>query len=80
VLTVDTPYLGKRYNEIRNKFTLPPNVRLGNFAEDVKAIGEKTTDELGKSEKRHVDEVPRRKEIGGPIPDQVKNDNGTQPS
>jgi len=34
VLTVDTPYLGRRHHELRNKFELPPNVRLGNFAPD----------------------------------------------
>ena len=31
VLTVDLPYPGKRYNELRNGFSLPPHVRYGNF-------------------------------------------------
>lgn len=31
VLTVDLPYPGKRYNELKNKFSLPPHVRYGNF-------------------------------------------------
>ncbi|XP_069788539.1 2-Hydroxyacid oxidase 1 [Narcine bancroftii] len=30
-LTVDTPYLGKRLADIRNKFKLPPHLRMENF-------------------------------------------------
>jgi len=30
-LTVDTPHLGTRERDVRNKFTLPPGVRLRNF-------------------------------------------------
>ena len=30
-LTVDTPYLGRRHAETRNKFHLPPHLALGNF-------------------------------------------------
>ncbi|KAK3720190.1 hypothetical protein LTR37_004014 [Vermiconidia calcicola] len=33
-LTVDTPFLGRRNGEIRNQFTLPPHLKVGNFAED----------------------------------------------
>ncbi|HEY4033650.1 MAG TPA: alpha-hydroxy acid oxidase [Ktedonobacteraceae bacterium] len=32
VLTVDTPYLGRRERDIRNQFKLPPSHRIGNFA------------------------------------------------
>ena len=31
-LTVDTPYLGRRFSETRNNFHLPPHLSLGNFA------------------------------------------------
>jgi 4-hydroxymandelate oxidase len=31
VLTVDTPLLGRRERDLRNRFTLPPDVRLENF-------------------------------------------------
>ncbi|KAH0614460.1 uncharacterized protein H6S33_000096 [Morchella sextelata] len=30
-LTVDTPYLGRRINEVRNRFKLPPHLQLLNF-------------------------------------------------
>ncbi|XP_078086486.1 2-Hydroxyacid oxidase 1 isoform X2 [Mustelus asterias] len=30
-LTVDTPYLGKRLADVRNKFKLPPHLRMANF-------------------------------------------------
>jgi (S)-2-hydroxy-acid oxidase len=33
VLTVDAPYFGKRRANMRNKFHLPPHLRLANFAE-----------------------------------------------
>jgi len=77
VLTVDTPYLGKRYNEIRNKFLLPPHIRLGNFAEDksVKTFGEKITLER-EQEMQGNDKQPTTSKIGGPIPGPLKNDNG----
>ncbi|KAJ1916604.1 hypothetical protein IWQ60_008049 [Tieghemiomyces parasiticus] len=32
VVTVDTPYLGRRLADIRNKFTLPPHLTLANLA------------------------------------------------
>jgi (S)-2-hydroxy-acid oxidase len=78
VLTVDTPYLGKRYNEIRNKFLLPPHIRLGNFAEDksVKTFGEKITLEM-EQEKPANDNESTKSKIGGPIPGPLKNENGT---
>jgi (S)-2-hydroxy-acid oxidase len=76
VLTVDSPYLGKRYNEIRNKFTLPPNIRLGNFGEDVKTFGETVTLEQESAQKNKLEAASAKKKIGGPIPDAQKNDNG----
>ncbi|XP_030052174.1 2-Hydroxyacid oxidase 1 [Microcaecilia unicolor] len=30
-LTVDTPYLGRRLDDVRNKFKLPPHLRMKNF-------------------------------------------------
>ncbi|KAL4623948.1 hydroxyacid oxidase 1 [Arapaima gigas] len=30
-LTVDTPYLGRRRNDVRNRFKLPPHLRMANF-------------------------------------------------
>lgn len=33
-LTVDTPFLGRRNLELRNKFSLPPHFKVANFAED----------------------------------------------
>lgn len=76
VLTVDTPYLGKRYNELRNKFLLPPHIRLGNFAEDksVKTFGEKIT--LEREQEEEIDKQPTKSKIGGPIPGPLKNENG----
>lgn len=34
VLTVDTPFMGQRYADERNQFTLPPNLRMANFPKD----------------------------------------------
>ncbi|KKY28408.1 putative fmn-dependent dehydrogenase family protein [Phaeomoniella chlamydospora] len=34
LLTVDTPMLGRRNLEIRNKFTLPSHLKIANFVED----------------------------------------------
>ncbi|ODQ51730.1 hypothetical protein SAICODRAFT_72353 [Saitoella complicata NRRL Y-17804] len=42
VLTVDSPWMGKRYNELRNNFMLPAHLELGNF----KGMGVKTYGEL----------------------------------
>lgn len=39
VLTVDTPYFGRRLTEIRNKFKVPPHLRMANFPE---SLGVKT--------------------------------------
>jgi (S)-2-hydroxy-acid oxidase len=80
VLTVDTPYLGKRYNELRNKFLLPPHIRLGNFQQEaeVKTFGEKITLEevSAKASEQEVKPVRSKAKIGGPIPGPVKNENG----
>jgi (S)-2-hydroxy-acid oxidase len=75
VLTVDTPYLGKRYNEIRNKFTIPPNIQLGNFMDDVKFFGQKASEE--QEQNNGIESLPVETKIGGPIPGPLKNDNGT---
>lgn len=43
VLTVDAPIFGQRRSDVRNKFSLPSHLRLGNFSEadarDVKSSG-----------------------------------------
>ena len=39
VLTVDTPRLGRRERDIRNRFTLPPNTLLANFVQEQVAGG-----------------------------------------
>ncbi|XP_074720533.1 2-Hydroxyacid oxidase 1 isoform X1 [Strix uralensis] len=31
-VTVDTPFLGRRFDDVRNKFQLPPHLRLKNFS------------------------------------------------
>ncbi|KAJ2834573.1 Lactoylglutathione lyase [Coemansia furcata] len=36
-LTVDTPYLGRRVADIRNRFRLPPHLTMANFHDDAKA-------------------------------------------
>ena len=35
VLTVDTPELGRRLNDVRHNFTLPPHLRLANFSAEL---------------------------------------------
>jgi (S)-2-hydroxy-acid oxidase len=74
VLTVDTPYLGRRHHELRNKFELPANVRLGNFAPDSnKAHAPSTLEDLAKAT---VDEHKGKKaKIGGAV--QVMHGSGT---
>ena len=42
VLTVDTPYFGRRLSEIRNRFKLPPHLKMANFPD---ALGVKTGSE-----------------------------------
>jgi len=38
VVTVDTPYAGKRRDDLRNGYSLPPHLRMANFSkDDVKA-------------------------------------------
>ena len=39
VLTVDAPTFGRRLNDIRNDFKLPPHLQMANFA----GMGEKKT-------------------------------------
>ena len=35
VLTVDTPELGRRLNDVRHNFSLPPHLRLANFSAEL---------------------------------------------
>lgn len=42
-LTVDTPFLGRRNLELRNKFTLPPHFKVANFANDANMPASPTT-------------------------------------
>jgi len=39
VLTVDTPFIGIRYTELRNRFQLPDGLQLANFGEGLAAGG-----------------------------------------
>ncbi|KAF2452662.1 peroxisomal glycolate oxidase [Lineolata rhizophorae] len=51
VLTVDTPYFGRRLTEIRNEFRVPPHLRMANFDASlgVKTGSELRTEELAKT-------------------------------
>lgn len=51
MLTVDTPFFGRRLTEIRNGFRLPPHLRMANFDA---SLGVKTGSEL------RTDEMQRR--------------------
>lgn len=42
-LTVDTPFLGRRNLELRNKFSLPPHFKVANFAADANMPRSPTT-------------------------------------
>lgn len=50
VLTVDTPYFGRRLTEIRNRFRLPPHLKMANFHDSlrVKTGSHHRTDDLSK--------------------------------
>ncbi|CAK7225573.1 Hydroxyacid oxidase 1 [Sporothrix eucalyptigena] len=50
VLTVDTPYFGRRLTEIRNRFKLPSHLKMANFPESlgVKTGSHHRTEELSK--------------------------------
>jgi (S)-2-hydroxy-acid oxidase len=41
-VTVDAPYLGQRYADVRNKFGLPPHLTLANYTADSSATGVKS--------------------------------------
>jgi (S)-2-hydroxy-acid oxidase len=45
-VTVDTPYLGRRYADVRNKFGLPTHLTLANYA-DSYATGVKSNKDSG---------------------------------
>ena len=80
VLTVDTPYLGRRYGELRSKFTLPPHIRLANFDEDktmpMLPDGEDSTQESVKP--ALYDKPSIKPKIGRPASGPVKNENGSR--
>ncbi|XP_034567697.1 hydroxyacid oxidase 1 [Notolabrus celidotus] len=40
-VTVDTPYLGRRWNDMRNHFQLPPHLSMSNFSSASLAFSEK---------------------------------------
>ncbi|SPO02519.1 related to Peroxisomal (S)-2-hydroxy-acid oxidase GLO5 [Cephalotrichum gorgonifer] len=48
VLTVDTPYFGRRLTEIRNRFKVPPHLKMANFPDTlgVKTGSEHRTNDL----------------------------------
>ena len=46
VLTVDTPYLGRRYADVQNNFSLPPHLTLANY-KNFYATGMKSTGDSG---------------------------------
>jgi (S)-2-hydroxy-acid oxidase len=48
-LTVDTPFLGRRNQEIRNQFKLPPHLKVKNFSEDNNPLPTKGEGEDDKS-------------------------------
>ena len=59
-LTVDTPYLGRRNQEIRNQFKLPPHLKVSNFAEEEDPMP-KRDDIMGeKEEKKDSRPKPKR--------------------
>ncbi|KAL7271333.1 hypothetical protein RUND412_005917 [Rhizina undulata] len=72
LLTVDTPILGKRINERRNRFQLPPHVQLLNFEEPGKM---KTYQDLTREREERVKKGLDPKEVttGGNIIDPSLN-------
>ena len=46
-LTVDTPFLGRRNQEIRNQFKLPPHLKIENFPPESDSIPTSTNDQNG---------------------------------
>ncbi|KAF2156037.1 FMN-dependent alpha-hydroxy acid dehydrogenase [Myriangium duriaei CBS 260.36] len=63
-LTVDTPVLGRRNLEIKNKFKLPPHLRIANFADG--ANGEGKEEKSGDSEAGYT-EGEKRVMPRGPV-------------
>ncbi|XP_047212616.1 2-Hydroxyacid oxidase 1-like [Girardinichthys multiradiatus] len=39
-VTVDTPYLGKRLDDVRNRFKMPPHLRMSNFSSALLSFSE----------------------------------------
>ena len=46
VITVDTPILGRRLADARNKFNLPPHLSLANFGNKEKSVAKPANSEL----------------------------------
>ena len=44
VLTVDTPVLGRRERDIRNRFSLPPHLQLGNLPSELLSYDQRSAD------------------------------------
>lgn len=78
VLTVDTPYLGRRYGELRSKFTLPPHIRLANFdADNTIPLPPDREESTQQSARPAVYDKPNIKpKIGRPTSGPAKNENG----
>ncbi|CAK7202824.1 Hydroxyacid oxidase 1 [Sporothrix eucalyptigena] len=72
VLTVDTPYFGRRLTEIRNRFKLPSHLKMANFPESlgVKTGSHHRTEELSKggSSTTTTSSTPANKNVGGRVP------------
>jgi (S)-2-hydroxy-acid oxidase len=73
VLTVDTPYLGTRYHETRNKMAIPSQIKLGNFVSDEAA---ESLAHLSIEADSRDGSGRLKSEIGGPITGPLKHDNG----
>ncbi|KAK5085312.1 hypothetical protein LTR05_004595 [Lithohypha guttulata] len=57
LLTVDTPYLGRRNLEIRNQFKLPAHLKIANFAEnpdDMEEIENESGDSQGSQQAKKI--------------------------
>ncbi|PRP87946.1 peroxisomal (S)-2-hydroxy-acid oxidase [Planoprotostelium fungivorum] len=56
-LTIDSPYIGRRYNEVRNHFKLPSHLKLGNFEENsgVKVGGENLMEDIESKSRKQPD-------------------------
>lgn len=60
VLTVDTPYFGRRLTEMRNRFKVPPHLKMANFSD---ALGVKTGSEHRTNELNSIASHPAQKSV-----------------